>query len=84
MDTYKKIQKYKHVTYYYTQNKVNSANAVIIADLHKVPKAVEQLDNYYEAIVAWVNLKSKKIEWNDETEAFIDKDIIRRYIVLDR
>lgn len=75
MYIYKKIQKHKNVTYYYCQNRANSKNACIIANLSKVNKLFGS-----EEVVAWVSPKNS-IEWNDETESMVDKDIIKNFVV---
>lgn len=76
MYLYNKIAKHKNINYYVGQNNVNSKNMFIIADLHKIPK----YESCYESIVAWFT-KSKNIEWNDEYENIIDKNLIKNYII---
>lgn len=81
MHIHYKIQKHKNVTYYFGLNQKNSKYGTIICDFEKVEKAKDRLNNYSEAVVAWVNMKSKAIEWEEQAEEFIDKDFIKAYVI---
>lgn len=74
MHLYKKIAKHKNITYYLCQNKATSKGHFILADLSKIGKG-------YEEVVAWID-KSKNIEWNEEYEHLIDKQLIKNTVVI--
>ena len=81
MYLYKKISKHKNVIYYVTQNTASSKNMAIICDFSKSPYT-DKVDNTYEQVVAWINNKTLAIEWEEETEHMIDKDIIKHFAII--
>lgn len=72
---FNKIAKHKKITYFSKQR--DKKTYCIIADLHMI----RNYENEYEACVAWVNIKSKSIEWNECFENVIDKNLIKNFIV---
>jgi len=80
MYQYNKICKSKNVTYYVGLNTATSKQYCVLADFSK-SKFKDKVDNYFEEVVAWIDRGSNSISWNEDTESYIDKDIIKHFAV---
>lgn len=78
MHIYNKIGKHKNITYYTTQNKSNSRHCAIVADLSKLQ--LFWTTNLREEVVAWVDNKTKSIEYTQQYQNIIDKQYIKNFI----
>lgn len=84
MYLYKKVAKRNNVTYTLCQNNRNSRHSFVLCDFSRSKYAEAGIldGDIYEVVVAWVDNKTKSIEWNSDTESMIDKDVVRNSVVV--
>lgn len=81
MHTFNKIGKTKNITYSFGVNRANSKDGMIFADFTKHEKGRDQINSFTNQVVAWINLKSKEILWDEESEHLIDKNYIKSFVI---
>lgn len=74
MYLHNKIIKFSNIEYYLCKNTASSKNYFVMGYLKE---GKEQIDS---DVLAWINGKTKSIEWNDDTMAF-NKEIIKNIAI---